>query len=72
MKTKLDLDRKLLNNAIGDMRTGTLPKNAEKLRKVILDIKRNNPTLAIEEWARQFPEPYGSNITLYQKKDDFP
>ena len=70
MKTKLDRDRKLLNNAIGDMRTGTLPKNAEKLRKVILDIKRNNPTLAIEEWARQFPEPYGSNITLYQKKDD--
>ena len=38
MKTKLDRDRKLLNNAIGDMRTGTLPKNAEKLRKVILDI----------------------------------
>ena len=70
MKTRLDQDIQLLNSAIGEMRTSALSKNAEKLRKVILDIKRNNPTLAIEEWARQFPEPYGSNITLYQKKAD--
>jgi len=70
MKTKLDLDIKLLNSAIGEITTRALPSGPKKLRKAILDIKRNNPTLAVEEWIQQFPEPYGSNINLYQKKAD--
>ena len=68
MKTQLDQDKKILNSAIGERRTSALPRSAKKLRKVILDIKRNNPMLTVEEWIQRFPEPYGSNMNLYQKK----
>ena len=62
----------LLRDAIGSTRTSKLSSDAKQLRKTILDIKRNNPTITVEEWLLKFPEPFRSNITSYTANPGWP